>query len=108
MSHQAKWEYMNAVYARYRHATVAQKSAILDECCATTGYHRKYAIRVLNGPLSPSPTRRRVRRPTYDAAMVSILAAVWDAAGYLSVVCEAEGAAAHLVAVDPAAVSAVV
>ena len=83
MSHQAKWEYVNAVYARYRHATVAQKSVMLDECCAITGYHRKYAIRVLNGPLPPSPTRRRrVRRPTYDAAMVAILAAAWDAAGY--------------------------
>jgi hypothetical protein len=83
MSHQAQWEYVNAVYARYHHATVAQKSAILDECCATTGYHRKYAIRVLNGSLPPSPTRcRRVRRPTYDATMVSILAAVWEAASY--------------------------
>jgi len=83
MSQQARWEYVKAVYTRYRKATTAQKSMILDECCATTGYHRKYAIRVLNGPVpKPSTGCRQPRRPTYSTAMVAILAAVWEAAGY--------------------------
>jgi hypothetical protein len=56
----------------------------LDEFCATTGYHRKYAIRLLNGPRperAARPVRRR-RSPSYGAEVVSVLQAVWEAAGY--------------------------
>jgi hypothetical protein len=50
MSHRSRWEYFRAVYARYRQAERPQKQAMLDEFCASTGYNRKYAIRLLNGP----------------------------------------------------------
>ena len=58
---------------------------MLDEFCRNTGYHRKYAIRLLNGaPLGkePGPARRRARRVSYGHQALSILAAVWEAAGY--------------------------
>jgi hypothetical protein len=42
--------YVQAIYGRYRHARRPDKQRILDEFCAVTGYHRKAAIRVLNGP----------------------------------------------------------
>ena len=50
---------------------------------ATRGCHRKYAIRLLNGP--PPEKRRRRRRPrgvSYDRETLVVLTAVWEAAGY--------------------------
>src|SRR4029450_2149747 len=51
--------------------------------CETTGYQRKYALRILNGP-PPGPARpRRRRRPaTYALAMLPALPAIWAAPGY--------------------------
>ncbi|MBF8251588.1 MAG: hypothetical protein HW382_1216 [Deltaproteobacteria bacterium] len=47
MSPQSKREYVEAVFLRYRKASRSEKSAILDEFCATCKCHRKHAIRVL-------------------------------------------------------------
>jgi hypothetical protein len=69
------------VFHRYATASKAAKQQILDEFCATTGYHRKYAIQVLNGP-PPSAPRPRHRTPTYGPQVVAVLAVIWEAAGY--------------------------
>jgi len=45
----ARQELVTAVAERYQQSTVAEKGWILDEFVAFTGYHRKHAIRVLNG-----------------------------------------------------------
>jgi transposase InsO family protein len=83
VGHQAKWEYFRAIYERYHKATRKLKHAILNEFCLNTGYHRKYAIRVLNGtPPGKQPRRRRRRGLSYGHEVLSILAAVWEAAGY--------------------------
>ena len=69
---------------RYTKADRAGRSALLDEFCEQTGYHRKYAIALLRQPAdSPPPgsTPRR-RGPTYSARAVRVLARVWAAAGY--------------------------
>src|SRR5207247_10133798 len=55
-----------------------------SEFCANTGYHRKYAIRLLNGP---RPEKRRTRRErrrglSYSPETLALLTAVWEAAGY--------------------------
>jgi hypothetical protein len=57
---------------------------MLNEFCLNTGYHRKYAIRLLNGPPpgKREEARPRGRKPQYSPAVVSLLAAVWEAAGY--------------------------
>src|SRR5579872_3835849 len=84
MSHRSRWEYFRAIYARYRQADRKLKQVILNEFCANTGYHRKYAIRLLNGP-PPERVKPRVRRsrsPGYSPVVVSVLQAVWEAAGY--------------------------
>lgn len=47
MSPRSKKEYREAVHLRYKNATRHEKTAILDEFCATYGCHRKHAIRVL-------------------------------------------------------------
>jgi transposase InsO family protein len=56
---------------------------MLDEFCSNSGYNRKYAIRLLNGPVPQRQRERRVRgrRPQYSRQAVSILEAVWEAAG---------------------------
>ncbi len=86
MGHKAKWEYFRAIYERYRKAGRRTKHMILDEFCQNTRYHRKYAIRLLNGPPPGQRARRagrgRRRGLSYSHQTLSILTAVWEAAGY--------------------------
>ncbi len=81
MTPTSRREYANAVRPRYTQASRTAKAQILDEFCATTRYHRKYAIALLTAPGRPLARGRR-RTPTYRPQTVTILAAVWEAAGY--------------------------
>ena len=84
MGSKGRWEYLRAIYERYQKAGRKAKKVILDEFCENTGYHRKYAIRLLSGP--PPEKRRRLprrrRKQTYGQQTVSVLQEVWEAAGY--------------------------
>src|ERR1700676_1070236 len=72
------------MYERYHKAGREAKQMMLNEFCLNTGYHRKYAIRLLNGapPGKQPERRRRERRPRYGPQVLSVLAAIWEAAGY--------------------------
>ncbi len=85
MSRRSKTEYLQVMQERYRGASKKKKQALLNEVCKVCHYHRKHAIRVLNGPWlddQPKPKPRTARRETYGAQLLSILRAVWEAAGY--------------------------
>lgn len=84
MGHKARWEYFRAVYGRYHQSERTVRKVMLNEFCLNTGYHRKYAIRLLNGPPPGRrrPRARRRRRPHYSAQVISLLEAIWQAAGY--------------------------
>jgi transposase InsO family protein len=86
MSHRSRWEYFRAIYARYREADRKLKQVILNEFCANTRYNRKYAIRLLNGPppsrAKPAGVCRRSRSPGYGPGVISVMGAIWEAAGY--------------------------
>ena len=83
MSPRSKRDVLRAVQPRYQKANRERKSRILDEFCATTGYHRKYAIYLLNSDLEElTCLRRRKRGHTYSAHVVSVLAKIWEAADY--------------------------
>ena len=83
MSRQGRWEYLNAIYPRYQGASRADKQRILDEFCQVTRYHRKSALRLLNGPPPERrPPARRRRPPTYGLRVIQVLAAIWRTAGY--------------------------
>lgn len=85
MNGRSRREYLLAIYSRYRQADLREKQVILNEFCRNTGYNRKYAIRLLNGPgPDPRPERPRPRRrsATYSAGVIAILGALWEAAGY--------------------------
>jgi hypothetical protein len=53
MSVLAKRELLVEVAPRYVEGCRHQRQVILDEFVAATGYERKYAIRLLNGPVRP-------------------------------------------------------
>jgi transposase InsO family protein len=78
-----RWEYLRAIFDRYQKAGRKGKKVILSEFCANTGYNRKYAIRLLNGPqpekVGKPPRRRGV---SYSQETLAVLTAVWEAAGY--------------------------
>jgi hypothetical protein len=81
MSFLAKRELLAQVAARYRDATGWQKSRILDEFVAATGYARKYAIHLLTQPELPPVlplTRPRPRR--YGSEVQAALELSWTAA----------------------------
>jgi hypothetical protein len=78
-----RWEYLRRIYERYQLAGRDGKTRILDEFCQVAGYHRKYALRLLNGaPPGPRPRPRRRRPKIYSRRVVSVLEGIWAAAGY--------------------------
>ncbi len=84
MSRKSKREYLRTIYPRYHKASKELKKQILNEFCQVCGYNRKYAIRLLNGPL-PHKTReesQRTRVPVYGPLVIAALMAIWEAAGY--------------------------
>ena len=79
MSFQAKRELLAQTTGRYQAADSIQKSRILDEFVAATGYTRKYAIRVLRHPPPVAAAIKRPRAPQYGAAVQAALRAAWEA-----------------------------
>ena len=68
MSFQARRELLGRVGVRYRAASGAHKAHMLDEFVASTGYARKYAIRLLGQPGVPLVRSiTRPRAPHYGA-----------------------------------------
>lgn len=84
MSLSAKRESLLRIHGRYQRAGRPHKSRILDEFCATCGYHRKAALRLLNRPLPSAPPKRSGPKISYDPAQVRpVLKAVWLASDQL-------------------------
>ena len=78
MTKTSKRELLAAIRPRYLQANRRGKSRILDEFVATTGHHRKYAIRLLrHGPPRRPAGRRRGRR-IYTLVVVRALTYVWE------------------------------
>jgi hypothetical protein len=84
MSLSAKRESLARIHGRYQRAGRPHKTRILDEFCATCGYHRKAALRLLNRPLPSAPAKRPGPKVLYDPAEVlPTLKAVWLASDQL-------------------------
>ncbi len=76
-------DYLEAIRSRYRRADKEVKSRILDEFCATCGYNRKYAIRLLSKPRK-KPAGNNGCRPGpkavyQDAKLIEALKRIWFA-----------------------------
>src|ERR1700722_16066461 len=80
ISMSARREVVSAVAERYRLAKRTEKGRILDELCATTGWHRKHAVRVLRRHDTPNGLQAsRERRRKYGATTKDALTALSEA-----------------------------
>jgi hypothetical protein len=84
MSLSAKREALARIHGRYQRAGRPHKKIILDEFCATCGYQRKAAIRLLNRPLRTAPAKRSGPKIIYEPKQVlPVLKAIWLASDQL-------------------------
>lgn len=81
MSRRSKQELSEALRTRYRRAKKIEKQLILDEFVATTLYHRKYAIRVLNQAVRRNHPKKRGRQKVYQGEVVVVLEQIWEVCG---------------------------
>ena len=83
MSPRSKREYIETIFLRYKKASRESKTIILDEFCATCGYHRKHGIRLLRGfkRFIKPKAKKRGRAPLYrHDAILKPLKQIWLAA----------------------------
>lgn len=78
-----KMQYLKKIYHRYRKASRAEKTQMLNEFCKVCNYNRKYAIWLLNEPPKETVPEPRKRNYIYGPKVISILQAIWEATGYL-------------------------
>lgn len=81
MSKRSKQELTKTIYPRYLKASKAEKIKILDEFTAATGYHRKYAIKLLKHGLKRKGYKRAGRRKVYQGEVVHVLEKIWETCG---------------------------
>ena len=80
ISKQSRQELTEAIRQRYATASRQDKSRILDEFVAMTGYHRKHAIRVLCSSDQSTSVESPVGKRIYDEAVKEALIVLWEAA----------------------------
>jgi len=81
MSQRSKRELWKEVQPRYLKANKAEKQKILDEFTASTGYHRKYAIRILKHGYKRRPNKAKGRKAIYRGEVVETLEQIWEIYG---------------------------
>ena len=62
-------ELVVALSARYARSGRAERSRVLDEFTAVTGFHRKHAMRLLRSGKPGQPSGPRLNRRVYDNAV---------------------------------------
>jgi hypothetical protein len=80
MSQTSKRELVAAIRPRYTLGSRTEKQVVLDELVATTGYHRKYAMQVLNHPPKRRPGQRHGGQAKYTGPVRAALEQAWRAA----------------------------
>jgi hypothetical protein len=81
MSQRSKRELVDAIRPRYLKAKRNEKSLIIDELVANTGYHRKHAIRMLGRGSPRSDKKRLGRGKIYQGAVIEKLIQIWEICG---------------------------
>ena len=93
MSIASRRELVAATASRYRASAKREKRRILDEFVAVTGYHRKHAVRILNGSVLAveSASGGGGRPRLYDEAVREALIVLWEASEVVKVSRDAPG-----------------
>lgn len=81
MSQRSKRELLETIRPRYLKTNKTGKERILDEFVAATGYHRKYAIRVLKHGPKAKGQGRKGRKKEYQGEVVQVLTRIWEICG---------------------------
>lgn len=81
MSQRSKKEYLETIQPRCKKSTKAEKQQILDEFVNTTGYHRKYAIRVLNKWVRRKHPKKPGPKKIHQGEVVVALGQIWEICG---------------------------
>ena len=76
-------ELVAAIAERYSRADKTERSRILDEFTAVTGFHRKHAMRLLRAGRPKRRSGPRPRRRTYGDATREALIVIWEASDRL-------------------------
>src|SRR5437667_10484956 len=69
MSLSSRRELLDRLRPRYKTSSWNEKRAILDEFVSASGYHRKYAVTVLNHEIGKAAGKRRTLAQIYDEAV---------------------------------------
>jgi hypothetical protein len=80
MTLQFKTQYLEQVRKRYFNSSKTGKSKILDELCEVTGYHRKYAIKILSTGHMTGP-KASGRKKVYSDLSILHLKRLWHLMG---------------------------
>ena len=84
MSQKSKSELLEVVRPRYLKASKVEKQKILDEFTSATGYHRKYAIRVLKNQVQKHLNRKtKGYQAIYCGEVVQALEQIWEIYGHI-------------------------
>ena len=81
MTSTSKHELLEAIRPRYLKGDKSEKSRILDEFCAATKYHRKYAIRLLKHGPAAKKLKKTGRSKIYQGEVVTALTQIWEICG---------------------------
>ena len=80
MSLSSRRELLDRLRPRYKTSSWKEKRGILDEFVSASGYHRKYAVTVLNHEIGKAADKRKTLPRIYDEAVRLALITVWKAA----------------------------
>lgn len=81
MSQHSKRELVDTIRPRYLKAPRKEKSSIIDEFIAITGYHRKHAIRLLRKGYPARKKKRSGRKKKYQGEVIQALTQIWEICG---------------------------
>jgi hypothetical protein len=81
MSQRSKRELLEEIRPRYLKAKKSKKKAMLDEFVAATGYHRKYATRILKHGRPRRSGKKHGLPKIYQGEVVVALEQIWEICG---------------------------
>jgi hypothetical protein len=81
MSQRSKRELLEAIRPRYLKAKKSKKKTMLDEFVAATGYHRKYANRLLKHGRPRRSNQKHGLRKVYQGDVIVVLEQIWEVCG---------------------------
>ena len=77
ISGETQIELLRLLRERYKGSSKSDKTKILDEFVAVSGFHRKHAIRLLTGS-QPTEQSSYLSRRVYDEAVQQVLIVAWE------------------------------